>query len=393
VHPGGRDPCRHPRGHPRPARAAPVRNAHDRPRPRHRDRASGVRDRRPGAGAQRQALHPRPADPTPLPPQQDGRRRRDGEKPKLEKLVFKVVDPEGQATGFANGELDYLDIGSDPNAFKLATEAANSAVRKAAGPNFRHFTFNSKAGVLTDVNVRQAIVMGLDRATIAASDLAAIDWEPKPLNNNLFVEGQTGYVDQAAATGIDFNVEGAKKKLTDAGWTMNDATGFFEKDGKPLEVTFAVLAGVAVSENESLQAQKMLKEIGVDLKIRSVPVAQFQDGSLLTGGKFDIVAFSWIGTPYPLGNIDQIYGTGSDSNFAQLSMPKVDELVDQIAVEMDKAKRLEMADEVAREIWTNVHTLPLYQRPMLIGVRDDMANLGALAFGTAKWENIGYVAE
>ena len=110
-------------------------------------------------------------------------------------------------------------------------------------------------------------------------------------------------------------------------------------------------------------------------------------------GKFDIVAFSWIGTPYPLGNIDQIYGTGSDSNFAQLSMPKVDELVDQIAVEMDKAKRLEMADEVAREIWTNVHTLPLYQRPMLIGVRDDMANLGALAFGTAKWENIGYVAE
>ena len=316
-----------------------------------------------------------------------------GEKPKLAKLVFKVVDPEGQAAGFANGELSRLDIGADPNAFKLATEAANSTVRKAAGPNFRHFTFNTKAGALTDVNVRQAIVMGLDRATIAASDLAAIDWDPKPLNNNLFVEGQTGFQDQAAATGIDFNIAGAKKKLEDAGWTMNATSGFYEKDAKPLSVTFAVLAGVPVSENESLQAQKMLKEIGVDLKIRSVPVAQFQDGSLLGQGKFDIVAFSWMGTPYPLGNIDQIYGRGSESNYAQLSMPKVDDVFKQIAVELDKPKRLAMADQVAKEIWTNVHTLPLYQRPMLIGVRSDLANIGAFAFGTPKWENIGYVAE
>ena len=34
---------------------------------------------------------------------------------------------------------------------------------EAAGPNFRHFTFNTKAGVLTDQKVRQAIVKGLDR--------------------------------------------------------------------------------------------------------------------------------------------------------------------------------------------------------------------------------------
>lgn len=315
-----------------------------------------------------------------------------GAKPKLAKIVFKVVDPETQATSFANGEIDYLDMGSDPNAYKIASEAKNSIVRKAAGPNFRHFTFNSKAGVLTDLKVRQAIVMGLDRGAIARSDLAGVDWEPKPLNNNVFVEGQDGFKDEGAATGIDFNVAKAKQTLEAAGWKLNASTGIYEKDGKPLTVTFAVLAGVAASENESLQAQKMLKEIGVDLKVRSVPIAQFQDGSLLTEHKFDIVAFSWIGTPYPMKDICQIYGSEGGSNFAQLSLPTVDNLCKQIAVEMDRAKRLDLADQAAKTIWENVHTLPLYQRPMLIGVRDKLANIGAAGFGSIKWENVGYLA-
>ena len=109
--------------------------------------------------------------------------------------------------------------------------------------------------------VRQAIVEGLDRATIAKSDLAGLPGNPVPLNNNLYVSNQDGYVDQAKATGIDYNVDKAKSTLDAAGWALNASTGFREKAGKELDVNFAVLTGVSASENEGLQAQKQLKAL------------------------------------------------------------------------------------------------------------------------------------
>ncbi|WP_232233083.1 ABC transporter substrate-binding protein, partial [Sedimentibacter sp. B4] len=74
---------------------------------------------------------------------------------------------------------------------------------------------------------------------------------------------QPGYVDQAKVTGIDYNPEKAGQMLDAAGWTMNTSTGYREKDGKQLDVTYAQLTGVSASENEGLQAQKSLKAIGV----------------------------------------------------------------------------------------------------------------------------------
>lgn len=322
-----------------------------------------------------------------------------GAKPLLDKLTWKQIKAEALAAAFANQEVDYYDIGPDPDGFQQASTAQNSAVRVAAGPNFRHFTFNSKAPNLTDVNVRQAIVMGLDRMVIARSDLAGLPGEPTLLNNNLYVSNQPGYVDQAKVTGIDFNVEGAKAKLDAAGWTLNASTGFREKAGKQLDVTFAVLGGVSASENEGLQAQKMLKEIGVNLKLRTVDISKDWPGVLIEH-KFDIVAFSWIGTPYPLSNIGQIYGatTGKDgkvvpneSNYAQLDIPLVNELTPKIDTEMDVAKRADLGNQAAQAIWEAGHTLPLYQRPMLIGVRAKLANIGALGMSRVpKWENVGF---
>ena len=319
-----------------------------------------------------------------------------GEKPKLDKVVMKMVKPEGMATAFANHEIDYIDIGPDASYYALAKGATNSAIRVSEGSSFRQFTFNSKSPILSDQAVRQAIVMGLDRATIAASDLAGLPVDPKPLNNNLFMEGQDGYVDLGQATGIDFNVDKANQTLDAAGWTLNASTGIREKDGKPLAVTFAVLGGVKASENEGLQAQKMLKVIGVDLKLNVLDANKDWPG-VLTSHNFDIVAFSWLGTPFPLAFVGQIYGESSypeGSNFAQLTIPQVETLLPQLASESDPAQRLVLGQQAAQAIWEAVHTLPLYQRPSLVGVPANVANIGALGLASRPltWTNIGYVS-
>lgn len=310
-----------------------------------------------------------------------------GETPVLSKIVWRAIAPDAKAQAFANQEIDAFDIGSDPDAFQRALRVENAEVRKAGGPNFRHFTFNSKAGLLQDLTIRQAIVYSLDRQSIAASDLAGIDWPVKPLNNHVFLQGQSGFVDTASVTGLDYNPDKARSLLDEAGWVVGD-DGIREKDGQKLIVQFTQIATVKASENEALQALSMLKETGIQLDVVTIPIARF--GPTLTGKEFEIIAFSWIGTPYPFSSIKQIYGSESGSNFAQLSLPEVDELANQIAVETDPAKRIELANQADRIIWENVHTLPLYQRPELIATTSNLANYGAFGLSSVRWENVGF---
>ncbi|MDR0960715.1 MAG: ABC transporter family substrate-binding protein [Propionibacteriaceae bacterium] len=315
-----------------------------------------------------------------------------GQAPRLEKITFKMVSSAQTATAFANGEIDYIDIASDVDAYTQASARSDAVIRQSLGPNYRHFTFNSQAPILSDVNLRQALVMGLDRTKIAESDLAGLPVDPTPLNNNIFMENQEGYVDLGAETGIDYDPEGAKAKLDELGWTLNEATGFREKDGQQLDVRFAMLTDVATSENEALLAQNQLKEIGVNVVIQSVDT-QTQWPSILDDGDFDIIAFAWIGTAWPLRNVGQIYGAGSDSNYARLDNPTLDALLPQLDSEMDEAARLKLGQDAALTIWESVHTLPLYQRPALAGVTEGLANVGSwgLARNPYDWTAVGYV--
>jgi len=316
-----------------------------------------------------------------------------GDQGKLDKIIFKYVSTDQWATAFANGELDWIDIGPDANMYAQAVNTPNAVVRQSGGPNYRHFTFNSKSPVLSDINVRQAIVMGLDRDAIAESDLVGlpINLDEVRKNSNLYMNGQDGYQDYAEITGIKYDPDGAKAKLEAAGYTMG-SDGYYAKDGKTLEVRFAVLTGVKTSENEGQLAQTQLKEIGIKLTLQPVNTATDWP-SVLTTHNFDIIAFSWIGTAFPLANIGQIYGEGSDSNYAQLTIPTVQTLLPKVDTDDDPADRMKLAQEIDQAIWENVHTLPLYQRPALAGVRADLANFGSFGIAAVPltWANVGYV--
>jgi peptide/nickel transport system substrate-binding protein len=314
-----------------------------------------------------------------------------GDKPLLDKITYRTISPDALAAAFVNNELDSFDIGADPDAFKRASGVQDAIVRKAAGPNFRHITFNTKAGLLTDKLIRQSIVRGLDRAAIGASDLAGIDWPVTPLNNIFLLSTQDGYEDEAKATGLDYDPEKAKSDLDAAGWKAG-ADGIREKDGKKLQVKFSQLSGVSASENEALQIQNQLKEIGIKVDIVNVPIAKFQDGSLLSKHEFELVAFSWIGTTHPYQFPGQLVKTGSESNFAQVSLPEVDKLIPTLASEVDPAKRAAISNQISKILWEDVSTLPLYQRPSLIATKTKLANYGAFGLSDRAfpWENVGY---
>ncbi len=311
-----------------------------------------------------------------------------GDKPLLDRVVYREIAEDAMAAAFANNEIDVFEVGVNADSFTRAKAVAGSAVRQAAGPDWRHITFNSTAGLLKDKAIRQAIVRGLDREAIGASDLAGIEgYEPVPLNNHILLTSQEGYEDVAKRAGLDYDPEKAKADLEAAGWVAG-ADGIRAKDGKPLAVKFMQLTGIAVSENEALQVQNQLKEIGIRVDIVDVPVDQFS--TTLSKGEFELIAFGWVGTPYPYLFVSQIYGSTSESNYASLKMPEVDKNAELLTSETDEAARIKLANDTSAIIWENVHTLPLYQRPQNWATKANLANYGSFGLGLAEWENVGY---
>ena len=79
-----------------------------------------------------------------------------GEKPLLEKVTFRVLDPAAEATAFANKTLDVIDYIISADVYKQCIGREDAEVRQNFGLQWRHFTLNGSTGVLADKAVRQA---------------------------------------------------------------------------------------------------------------------------------------------------------------------------------------------------------------------------------------------
>lgn len=311
-----------------------------------------------------------------------------GDKPKLSKVIFRVVPIEAQPQAYANNEIDSFDIGVNADSYARAQQVSTGEIRRAAGPQWRHITLNQDSGLLKDKTIRQAILMALDRGEIGKSDLAGMNWDAKELNSHVFMTGQKQYKDLATETGLKFDREKAKKTLEDAGWKVG-SDGFRAKDGQVLEVKFSQLKGVKVSENEAQQFQSQLKEVGI--KVTLVDVASKDFSPTLAKRGFESIAFTWVGTPFPYGALNQFFSSKSSSNYSGYNNPAVEETIKKISTEMDPAKRDGYVLDAEKQIWDDVQIIPLYQRPEQYAVNAKVANYGAFGLSNPQWENIGFV--
>ncbi|MFD3451846.1 ABC transporter family substrate-binding protein [Streptomyces sp. NPDC058691] len=313
-----------------------------------------------------------------------------GNKAVLDKIIYRALDADAQAGAFANGEIGFFNVGPDAAGYKQAQQVKGAEIRKAAGPNYRHITFNGSHPNLKDVKVRQAIMSALNRDAIAQSDLQGLDWDPKPLNNHFFVTNQKGYKDNAAGVGV-FDQAKAKSLLDEAGWKQDGE--FRTKGGKTLELDFVIPANVSTSANEGKLMQPMLKAVGIKLNIKTVPVQEFFDKYVNTGN-FDLTAFSWLGTAFPVSSTKSIYakpvGDNIQQNYTGVGSDELDTAMNKAAADTDPAQAITDANAADVLIWQQANLLPLYQRPDIYAVQKNLVNIGAYGFQDLRYENIGY---
>ena len=319
-----------------------------------------------------------------------------GDPAKLDRIVYRVIDPDAQIDALANGEIDGMDVGPDVNKFNRAKDIEGTEVRMAGGPNFRHLTINGTSPVLQDVRVRRAMSMAISRQAIARAMLAPLGIKAEPLGNHIYMANQEGYVDNSGEIGR-FNQDGARKLLDEAGWRLEGHVR--KKDGKPLEVTAVIPSAVATSKQETELMQNMLAQVGVRLIISTVPSPDFF-AKYVSPGQFDVTVFSWMGTPYPISASRSLYLTPTRSatgemdvqqNYARIGLPEIDRLFDEANAELDSVKATALANQIDTLLWDEVHSLTLYQRPEIVVTRTNLANFGAWGFADWVYEDTGWL--
>jgi peptide/nickel transport system substrate-binding protein len=318
-----------------------------------------------------------------------------GNRPKLDRIVFRVIDAVGQVDAFLNGEIDVLDVAADVNKLKRVEAAPGITVHRAAGPDFRSITINGTGEILKDVNIRRALGMAIDRTAIANVLVSPLGVAAKPLQNHIFMVSQRGYQDNAGILSSP-DVNRARNLLDDAGWKLEGNVR--KKDGKPLAVRFVVPNGVASSNQVAELVRAMLDGIGVRVDVLSVPTQDFFKQYILPGN-FELTVFSFIGKPFPISSNKPSYvspkpGKNGEldfqQNFARIGTPQIDALFDEATSEFDEQKAIDLANQIDAAIWSEVHSLTLYQRPDIAATRSKLANFGAFGFASVVYEDIGY---
>lgn len=192
-----------------------------------------------------------------------------GEKPKLDRIIFKVV-PDGQARVFAlqSGEVDIIGgdlIGKIPMGNIQELEQDKQFKTFTADTLSSHFiAFNQRTPELQDKRIRQAINYAIDKKSIA-----------EDLFNHIGKEATGMYqsgVPYANAKN-NYTLAGDKDKaqalLIEAGYSKN-AQGIFEKEGKPLAFSFLLTTDEFPEWKtlaEFIQAELAQTGIQVNLKI------------------------------------------------------------------------------------------------------------------------------
>lgn len=300
-----------------------------------------------------------------------------GSEPLLSRVTFKVLPSASQASAFVDNEIDVLVPNSDPRSLATGSEHHDAVLRRGTGPIVRELMMNARTAPLDSPEVRQAILLALDRGALTSSDVGGIDWSPRVVNSALLTLDQPGYVDQAQATGLGPDPAAAIQLLTDAGWTRSD--GFFSKGGKELSVTVVR----SVGENESALLANQLTAVGIRVRVvePEAPVTR-----LLAEGRFQLAVTSRLA---PVGQIDLDRFTRSGAaNSAGIGSETIDAAADQWWE--GSGDETALAQAIAPEIWKQAAVIPLYQRPELVMTKRNLANFGASGATVLRWEDIGF---
>ena len=310
-----------------------------------------------------------------------------GDKPKLKKVSFRVMESQATINAFQAGEIDAAGV-ADKNSLTIAGEMGDAIdIRAALRPANVIFTLNSKAPQLKDEDVRHAVFSAIDRDQLAEIRYNGLGYEEEMPGSLTLYSTQEGYKDNIKDV-IEFDPEQSKKLLEDAGYQQGD-DGIYAKDGEKLSLRYILIGDDEVSKSLAAAVQKMLKDVGVDLKIEERPSSEFS--KVTSERDFDLFLSAFASSdPFGVAYFGQTYASDSTLNMSSTGTKEFDKKIEELQNLPTKDEQIDRVNELESEAFGQYGILPFANGPQMVGVKKGLANYGANGFAILPKEDIGW---
>jgi peptide/nickel transport system substrate-binding protein len=244
--------------------------------------------------------------------------------------------------------------------------------------------------ILSDLAVRQAIAMAINREAIAAPY-----GRGGTLTTNILAEPPT-YA--SSYNKFDYDPQKAAELLDQAEWVDTNEDGIREKDGVELRLTFQTSIQ-SLRQKTQEQVKKDLEVIGIAVELKQIDSSIFfgppQD-TTDTRRQFyaDLEEFAFSNkspdpTAYMAGwTCDQIAQKENEwslPNWSRYCNPKFDELFQQSTTELDQTKRAELFVEMNELLIQDVAVIPLVSLTTPVIVSKELKGYDFTAWDSNTW--------
>ena len=265
---------------------------------------------------------------------------------KIDRLVTRII-PDNSAQ-FLELMADNIDLmGLDPIKYARIIPSRPElqdklALYKELGNSYTYMGFNLKHPPFDDVRVRKAINYAIDKQEI-------IDGVYLGLGINIASPYKPGTRwSNPSLTPYPYDPDKARALLKEAGFTDTNGDGILERNGKPF--SFEIITNQNKErEKSAVLIQRRLKEVGINVTIRSIEWASFISRFIKTGD-FDVVVLGWgLGLDPDQYNIwHSSQQAPGQFNFIGYQNSTVDKLLEQGRLELDPDKRMKIYHEFAQ---------------------------------------------
>lgn len=270
-----------------------------------------------------------------------------GEKPKIDKIVFKIINDRNVAFQvLRKGEIDFSSLTPIQWEKQSKTKKFEEKFNKYAyfTPNYNYIGWNIDRPFFSDKRVRKAMTHLVNRELILEKILFNLG---VTVTNPFYINSKE--YDKSIKPLI-FSPEKAKLLLDEAGWVDSDSDGIRDKNGIKFEFEFLIPNASDTSEKISTILKEEMDKVGIVMNIRKIEWAVFVQR--LNERKFDAVTLGWSmgveSDPYQIWHSSQKSGGGS--NFVGFENAEADKIIEDARKEFNNDKRAKLYKKFANII-------------------------------------------
>ena len=282
-------------------------------------------------------------------------------------MTWRII-PEGSSRTIAleTGEVDVV-VDVESNDVERIREAENLELAEVEGLRMAFFALNTENPMFSDVKVRRAINMLLDKEAIVevavnGQGVPSISMDPAPY---------TGVVQDGAAT---YDVEGAKAL-------------FAEANVDPTTMKFSVICFDDTTRRTAEVLQGMLLEAGITMEIESLDFAAWLERYLAGDFEASLGGFSSSNIMTYQKGLWHTATIGA-TNGSRVSVPELDALIEKSLVTLDETERTAVITEISKMVNELNPFNPLYTSTVIRAFNADLQGFDVSAAGRTYYADL-----